>query len=112
MLTPLHDGYRTRGACTWPDDYLDHWGDVYLAHPQIRARGVLFDSFLTHPVQILTLLGLPLPPCSPILPYWVERRIASAEREGACVGNGTLGEKMRHRRYPRVRGRSQFRVEG
>jgi hypothetical protein len=47
----------------FPDHYLDHWGEVYLAHPALRARGILFDTFLQDPEQLLSYVdGRPLPP--------------------------------------------------
>jgi hypothetical protein len=50
---------------TWPDAYLDHWGDVYLGNPALRAIGITFEMFLQAPEQILgsatfhTLMPLP-----------------------------------------------------
>lgn len=37
----------------YPDAYLDHWGEIYLANPFIRQRGVSFESFLLAPDALL-----------------------------------------------------------
>ncbi|HEY4145201.1 hypothetical protein [Pinirhizobacter sp.] len=36
----------------YPDAYLDHWSDIYVAR-QIRSHGITLDQFLVHPEQIL-----------------------------------------------------------
>lgn len=35
------------------DERLHHLGEVYLANPQIRRRGVLFETFLRFPDEII-----------------------------------------------------------
>lgn len=52
---------------TYDDDYLDRWGDEYLAHPFLRAMGITFEQFLQFPRELLdgasvmTLIPLPDP---------------------------------------------------
>lgn len=64
-----------------PDALLHHWGEVYLANPVIRARGILFETFLRHPREILQAIAfeqLPLPVgLSP-------RQAAARSRIAAC----------------------------
>lgn len=44
------------------DAALEHWGRVYLSNPWMRRRGILFESFLRFPHEILGLgLDAPLP---------------------------------------------------
>ncbi len=38
------------------DVQLEYWALVYLANPHIRARGVLFETFLLAPAEILNAL--------------------------------------------------------
>ncbi|MCC7546159.1 MAG: hypothetical protein IT532_00165 [Burkholderiales bacterium] len=39
--------------CTWPDAYIEFWGEVYLANPALRRGGVLFEALLAAPPEIL-----------------------------------------------------------
>lgn len=44
------------------DAALEHWGRVYQRNPWIRARGILFETFLRYPRDIIALgLDSPLP---------------------------------------------------
>lgn len=36
-----------------PDELLEHWGRVYLAHPRLRERGILFEAFVSFPGDLL-----------------------------------------------------------
>jgi len=38
---------------TYPDEYIEHWGNVFLSNPGLRRRGVLFAAFLVAPEEIL-----------------------------------------------------------
>lgn len=73
---PFTQERSTAAPRTWSDEHLERWGEYYLAHPQIRARGVLFETFLL-----------------------------ALERMGACCSNGVMIEKLRHNRIKRARHR-------
>lgn len=90
---------------TWPDEYLDYWGDVYQDHPQIRERGVLFEFFLAHPVPVLIALRIPCPAQESTPSRQLARLVAALERSGARRTNGALIEKLRHARIVRTRHR-------
>lgn len=77
----------------YPDEYLNYWGEAYLANPEIRERGVLFITFLQHPDAILRAVKT-----DPLLPL---QRAVQRELDRCCCRNGTLTEKLRHRRWPR-----------
>lgn len=38
---------------TYPDEYIEQWGNIYLANPGLRKRGILFGMFLAAPEVIL-----------------------------------------------------------
>lgn len=38
---------------TYADGYLDQWGEIFLANPQLRTLGVSFEQFLAQPAEIL-----------------------------------------------------------
>lgn len=101
----------------YDDAYIEHWGEVYLAHPQIRERGVLFVTFLAHPVAVLRAINhsaLRLTDCTrrvgerdPRLDETfyalAEAAIRQLEREGASCANGRFVERLKHRMWPRSR---------
>lgn len=68
----LNDSLMNR---TYPDAYIDHWGRVYLLNPAIRKRGVLFETFLIAPEEILILLA---PPVADVDDY---RPLLAAQRQ-------------------------------
>jgi hypothetical protein len=108
-------GERSFAApCTFTDEHIERWGAVYTANPQLRARGVLFETFLLAPVEILAACGLQLitvlsrPGLMPrqrdaqrradteaALRELGERAIAALGAEAHCA-NGTWTEKLRH----------------
>lgn len=57
MLTPAFE--RAVEGPIYQDEYLEFWGGVYLANPQVRSRGVRFDTFLIAPVEILRACARP-----------------------------------------------------
>lgn len=86
---------------TWADEWIEFWGAVYVAHPVIAARGVLFETFLFAPREVIASL------------YLIEDVLASTrgmeiallavehlERTGARCSNGAWVEKLRHHRHP------------
>lgn len=92
----------------WPDEYLDAWGEVYIANPMLMARGVRFETFLYAPAEILDALRMPLPLVSvDSSTFGRKARLfqAALERMGACCSNGALIEKLRHNRMVRSRRR-------
>lgn len=113
-----------------PDEQLDHWGEVYLATPRLAARGVLFESFLAAPQEILAALAeVDAMQPQPLLAEQravrdrvdalygstaergIERAIDALEHAGACRANGALIERLRHHAYPRVWPRPRVRRE-
>lgn len=37
----------------YADEHIEFWARVYLSNPQLRAGGVLFETFLAAPARIL-----------------------------------------------------------
>lgn len=118
MPKPNHE--RAFEAPTYPDEYLDFWARVYLDNPHLRARGVLFSTFLVAPEVLLLACAAPRPAVlasSKSIADGVARRHAGLMAEartsarelarfesadGHCE-NGRLVEKLRHRFFPRRR---------
>ena len=108
-------------APVYSDEHIDFWSEVYLANRWVRARGVLFETFLAHPVQILYALGALAEDCSRML-LGAQRRvreqidfsaqaermpaiargIAAAEHAGARCENGRFVEKLRNHSHARA----------
>jgi len=109
------------------DEQLDYWAGVFLANPGIRARGVLFETFLIAPVQIIAAIAAaPVPPARAGLligqrraqaaadfqtsvQQVVQRLGREAERSSTGVADGRLVERLRHHRYPRNPMRTRVR---
>ncbi len=101
------------------DVQLEYWALVYLANPHIRARGVLFETFLLAPAEILNALARPLVPplyaqllseqratreeieFHEAIRRTARRAMQSAERDSTFVSDGRLVERMKHRTWPR-----------
>lgn len=85
------------------DATLEHWGKVYLDNPWIRARGILFETFLKYPHDILGTLPAPLP-----VQIEVRRRL-DAEHFGASHRSELLARHVEamfeHRRVHVTDGR-------
>lgn len=57
MITILRDN-----APVIADVVIDHWAEVYAATPWMSERGVLFETFLRHPHELLAIgLDMPMP---------------------------------------------------
>lgn len=57
MITILRDN-----APLIADVVLDHWAAVYAATPWLSERGVLFETFVRHPHELLAIgLDMPMP---------------------------------------------------
>jgi len=55
-------------APTYPDEHIDYWGDVFTSAPEVLRHGILFETFLVAPQNILDLIhGNALQPL-PLLP--------------------------------------------
>jgi hypothetical protein len=109
------------------DEHIERWAAVYLApdnHRRLRARGVLFETFLAAPAEILAALDRPrfyLTSCG-LLPAQrdVQRRIDTERAlleladcavrqmapESHCA-DGRWTEKTRHHAYKRRARRAQ-----
>lgn len=101
-----------------PDAALEHWGRVYLDNPWIRARGILFETFLRYPHDVIALgLDAPLPAQMAVRRRLDMDQLAAGHRsallerhvERMCaqrrchVSDGRLVETMHHtRRLPGV----------
>ena len=91
---------------TYSDEYLDHWGDVYVANYALfTARNVLFETFLLDPWAILTAVtfGFPLPSGEdgfyPLLPAQkaIQERLINEEADQEMVDyQRRVREAMRH----------------
>ncbi|HWQ37048.1 MAG TPA: hypothetical protein VNM24_00350 [Burkholderiales bacterium] len=95
----------------WPEYYLRHWGEIYIANPRIREYGVSLAQFLEDPERILRAVIFAEPEHQPLLRAQrdvqsrldaearaLERLLASRRMrvsDGACV------EVMHHRCWPR-----------
>lgn len=118
---------------TWPDAYLERWGEVYLANPQLRVRGVLFETFLLAPEALLLAASLPpgMVPGARLLPRQaaVRRRLdeqanarqlhlalglveVALRKPGARVADGRVVEKLAHHARPRSRANFSPRAKG
>ncbi len=99
---------------TFADEHIERWGVVYRANPHIARRGVLFETFLLAPAEILAACSSPpvmivsrlgLMPRQraaqrhidrdAALQEMGERAIAALAAEAHCA-NGTWCEKLRH----------------
>ncbi len=69
----LNDSLLNR---TYPDEYIEHWGWVYLLNSALRKRGVLFETFLIAPQEILDAVATP--PVADVDDY---RPLLSAQRQ-------------------------------
>lgn len=97
----------------WPEHYLRHWGEIYIANPRIREHGVSLTQFLEDPERILRAVIFGEPEHEPLLRAQrdvqnrldaeasaLERLLASRRMrvsDGACV------EILHHRCWPRHR---------
>lgn len=84
---------------TYSDACLDHWGEVYLDNPGLRAIGITFEMFLQQPAQILesatfhTLMPLPEPhKFYPLLP---QQRAVQERVDAAAAGQTSLNFEER-----------------
>lgn len=88
---------------TFPDDYIEHWGTVYNNVPAIRERGVLFNTFLLYPDQIMQQVfeedAMPLLPMQQV----VMHKVAAADAEHDALipataqrRGGSFIERWRH----------------
>ncbi len=50
----------TTRTTTYSDEYLDFWGEIYLANPAVRLSGIAFDDFLRAPQTHLRAATAPL----------------------------------------------------
>lgn len=117
MSKPNHE--RPIEGAIYADEYIDFWGRVYLANPHLRARGVLFATFLIAPEVLLHACSRPpvaFATSKEIAAHVARRhsgiedfpaawpqvtaRFELAEGHGE---NGRMVEKLRHRFFPRRR---------
>ena len=62
---------------TYPDEHIDYWGEVYVANPRLARRGVLFETFVVAPQDILwAVISTPDPPA--VEPSRAARRMRSS----------------------------------
>lgn len=100
------------------DTELHHWGEVYLANAQLRARGILFETFLRFPSLLLALVVFEdtesaprTAPIEPAVAFDIEREVRAMEEaldvddrdtHLHCRG-GALVEPLHHHRYYKPR---------
>jgi len=106
MLSAAPSFERSRRAPrTFDEAHIEQWGEIYIALPLLRERGVLFETFLLAPVEILRALNQ-------LQQAEAVRQQARAAGEtlaiqgaledaGYLCRNGTWIEKLRHHRRPR-----------
>jgi hypothetical protein len=95
-----------RTGTTYPDEYLDHWGDEYVRRGLTRY-GILFETFLGSPREIIDAIDetdfRPLLPAQQAVSDALGRDIqASHEAElgtRARAAGGALREPLRHHSY-------------
>lgn len=110
---------------TYSDEYIEFWGGAYLANPFVHEAGVLFETFLEYPIEILLAFaqkcGTPgLIPAqrlaiarvnrTEVRPYTADelKFIAALERDGASCANGRWIEKMKHHAWPKNHGPRKY----
>ncbi|TAK82099.1 MAG: hypothetical protein EPO20_22680 [Betaproteobacteria bacterium] len=110
---------------TFADEHVEYYAEIYLANPQLARRGVLFETFLLAPEEILIACARPalivhrcglLPAqqdarrraeLDEALQELGERAIAAVAAEAYCA-NGTWCEKLKHRAWPKHRGPRKY----
>lgn len=98
---------------TFADEHIELWAPVYLANPHIARRGVLFETFLLAPTEILAACARPAMAVSrggllqeqldarrridqeTALYEMGERALDALAAEAHCA-NGAWTEKLRH----------------
>lgn len=94
---------------TYPDEYIERWATVYLAHPALRLEGISFIAFLAQPERWMQYANDQVRERQPSALDLARIRRGLA-RCGMQGGNGRMFEKLRHHRYPRSR--RDFMPEG
>ena len=56
----------------YPDEYVDYWGDVFVRLGLYEQHGVLFETFLLHPQEIVQACAQRDPHTAPLLPRQAE----------------------------------------
>lgn len=80
---------------TYPDEYIEHWGSIYLANPGLERRRVLFAMFLVAPEVILAAhMNTPAPESLDPLPLLPQQRRAAA---GIFMGQPTADHDCAYR---------------
>lgn len=113
-----------------PDAALDYWGEVYTANPAIRDQGVLFESFLRAPAELMAAVLLaPLQDAEPgLLPRQratrarldasrqIELLLEITDREiearRLVFRDRAYVEKLAHHRHPRTPARRVAQPKG
>ncbi len=103
----------------YPDTWIHHWGEVYLANPRLKERGILFATFLAYPEAILRAVVYADDPDAEaaVLEHQarvraaldheleVDRQIAALEQllqlKRMRVADGRAIEPLHHRAHPR-----------
>ena len=119
----MHDTERSFAAFrTFADEHIERWALVYLANPHVARRGVLFETFLLAPEEILAACSIQpaMIVCrqgllksqrdaqaridlDAALVELGERAIATLAAESHC-SNGVWVEKLKHSAWPRYKG--------
>jgi hypothetical protein len=91
-----------RPAPVIADELLEHWADVYLRTPELRRRGVLFESFLAFPAEVLHAVEAEGAACACAVARMVAQGAVRArleEREFAHRGDRYVQKLAHHRHY-------------
>lgn len=66
---------------SYSDEYLDYWGDVFVRLGLYPQHGVLFETFLLYPQEIVQACAQHDPHATPLLPRQAEAMHAQMAQE-------------------------------
>jgi hypothetical protein len=79
---------------TYDDDYIERWGDEYVAHPYLRAIGISFEQFLQFPRELLESASvttlIPLPEAHKFYPLLPKQRAVQERVDAEAAGQMRL----------------------
>ena len=77
-------------ARTYADAYIERWGEIYLANPQLATIGITFEAFLNQPENLLRAAIyhelVPLPDHVNFYPLLPKQRALRERLDAAAAG--------------------------